>query len=218
MKLLLTSAGLTNTSISKALFDLVGKKPEDTVLVFVPTASNFEQGDKEWVINDLVNIQKQGFKEVRIADISAVPESIWLPQFEAADILFFCGGNTFHLMEWINKSGLAKHLPRLLKTKVWAGISAGTMVTNPGLLLKLSQVVYDEDFDRTQDMPGLNLVDFYVLPHLDSPYFTKLREPLIREAAKDIKKKVYVLDDESALKVIDEKVEIVNEGKWFEIN
>ena len=47
MKLLLTSNGLANESISKALFELVGKKPEDTSLVFIPTASNVEIGDKE---------------------------------------------------------------------------------------------------------------------------------------------------------------------------
>ena len=34
MKLLLTSSGLTNKSIVKALFELVGKKPEDTTRMF----------------------------------------------------------------------------------------------------------------------------------------------------------------------------------------
>lgn len=218
MKLLLTSGGLTNKSISKALFELVGKKPGDTTLVFIPTASNYEQGNKDWLINDLVNIRKQGFKEVKIADISAVPESIWLPQFKAADILFFEGGNTYHLMEWINKSGLGNMLPELLKTKVWVGISAGSMVTNPDLSLKFSQVVYEEDFDRTEDMSGLNLVDFYVLPHLDSKWFPLLREKNIREASAGMKRKVYALDDNSALKVVGGDVEVISEGKWFSIN
>jgi len=39
MKLLLTSDGLTNNSIANALFSLTGKKPEETTVVFVPTAS-----------------------------------------------------------------------------------------------------------------------------------------------------------------------------------
>ena len=50
MKLLLTSGGITNKSIADALFDLVGKKPEDTSLVFIPTASNVEKGDKGWLL------------------------------------------------------------------------------------------------------------------------------------------------------------------------
>jgi peptidase E len=62
MKLLLTSGGITNKSIAKALFDLVGKKPEDTSLVFIPTASNVEIGDKSWFINDLMNLKKYMLK------------------------------------------------------------------------------------------------------------------------------------------------------------
>src|SRR5581483_6238353 len=107
MKLLLTSGGLTNNSIARALFELVGKRPEDTSLIFVPTASNIEMGDKGWLIDDLANLKRQNFKSIDIADISAVEQSIWQPKFEAADILFFEGGNTYHLMRWINRSGLA---------------------------------------------------------------------------------------------------------------
>ena len=47
MKLLLTSAGIKNKTIAKALFELVGKKPADISLVFIPTASNVEKGDKK---------------------------------------------------------------------------------------------------------------------------------------------------------------------------
>lgn len=46
MKLLLISGGITNKTIADALFDLVGKKPEGTSLVFIPTASNVEKGGK----------------------------------------------------------------------------------------------------------------------------------------------------------------------------
>src|ERR1044072_3218010 len=141
MKLLLTSNGLSNDSIARALFDLVGKKPGDTALVFIPTASNVETGDKDWFINDLINIHKQGFKSVSITDISAVPEDIWRPQLEQADILFFEGGNTYHLMRWINKSGLAKILPKLLEKRVYVGLSAGSMVASPDLSLRLSQII-----------------------------------------------------------------------------
>jgi dipeptidase E len=156
MKLLLTSAGLTNKTIANALFDLVGKNPEDISLVYVPTASNIEIGDKGWAIQDLMDVYKQNFKSVAIADISAVPESVWRPQFEGADVLFFEGGDTHHLMTWINKSGLKDLLPEFMKTKVWCGISAGSMVTTPDLATKISQAVYDEDLDKMGEMEGLN--------------------------------------------------------------
>jgi len=218
MKLLLTSGGLTNKSIVKALFGLVGKKPKDTSLVFVPTASNVETGDKGWFIDDLKNLQKQNFKSINIADISAVPENIWRPQFEEADILFFEGGDEYNLMEWINKSGLAKLLPKYLKTKVYVGLSAGSMVTNPDLALEISQTLYEEDLDRTEGMSGLNYVDFYFIPHLNSSHFPKLIEKNIRKLVKGISKKIYAMDDQSALKVVNGKVEVISEGKWFVIN
>ena len=217
MKLLLTSGGLTNKSIEKALFDLVGKEPEDTSLVFIPTASNVKMGDKDWFIDDLINIQKQNFKSVSIADISAVPEDIWRPQMEEADILFFEGGDTYHLMKWINKSGLVNILPEFLKTKVYVGSSAGSMSTNPDLVPKMSQIIYGDDMEE-KPMAGLNYVNFYFLPHLNSPHFPACIEEKIGEVAKTLSKKIYALDDQSALKVVDGKVEIVTEGKYLEFN
>lgn len=217
MKLLLTSGGLTNDSIAQALFDLIGKKPEDTKLVFIPTAANVQMEDKDWFINDLLNIRRQGFKEVMITDISAVSEDIWRPQLEAADILFFEGGNTYHLMHWIRESGLVNLLPELLKSKVYVGSSAGSMVTNPDLNDRLSKMVYDEDAGE-ENIAGLNYVNFYILPHFNSPFFPLRKKEIINEMIKTLSRKVYALDDNSALKVVDGKVEVITEGEYTEFN
>ncbi|MFH0755489.1 MAG: Type 1 glutamine amidotransferase-like domain-containing protein [bacterium] len=217
MKLLLTSGGIANKSIADALFSLTGKKPEDTTVVFIPTASNVEIGDKDWLINDLLNLKKLNFKSIKITDISAVDEKIWRPQLEQADVLYFEGGNTYHLMEWINKSGLINILSELLKDKVYVGVSAGSMVTSKNLL-RISQIVYGEDLDKDYEMVGLNYVDFYFLPHLNSPHFKSLGEDFIRKTLNGMTKKIYALDDNSALKIIDGKIEVISEGKWFVIN
>lgn len=218
MKLLLTSGGLTNPSIEKALFELVGKKPEETKLCFIPTAANVEIGNKDWFINDLININKQHFAEVSIVDISAVPEEIWRPQMEEADTLFFGGGNEYHLMEWIRKSRLAEILPELLKTRVYVGLSAGSMVTSKDLAKEVYDVVYEDDHGPAEAVPGLGYVNFYFMPHLDSQWFPKLREENIKKAISSITSKVYALDDQSALKVVDDKVEVITEGKYLEFN
>lgn len=218
MKLLLTSGGITNKSIEKALFDLVGKKPEETSVVFIPTASNMEKGDKTWLIDDLVYFKKQNFKSIDIADISAVQEDVWKPKFEEADILFFEGGNEYYLMEWIDKSGLKLVMPEFLENKVYVGVSAGSMVAGKNLDVKIMQTAYGEDFDKNQNMACMGLVNFNFFPHLNSPYFEKVREELMKEMAKEIQEKVYVLDDNSALKVVDGKVEVISEGIWFVAN
>ena len=136
---------------------------------------------------------------------------------EEADVLFFEGGNTYHLMKWMNKSGLTNLLPELLKTKVYVGLSAGSMVTSPDLALRLSQIIYREDMEE-EPMVGLNYVDFYFLPHLNSPYFPARMEENIKEAAKTLSKKIYALDDQSALKIVDGKIEIISEGKYLIFN
>ena len=218
MKLLLTSGGITNKSIADALFSLVGKKPEDITLVFIPTASNIETGDKDWFINDLLNLKNLNFKSIEITDISAVNEKIWKPSIEGADVLFFEGGNTYHLMEWLNKSGLANMLPNLLKEKVYVGVSAGSMVMSKDIAVKLALWLYEEDSPKTENIQCLNFVDFYFLPHLNSPYFKVRNDSFIRDITKDITKKIYVLDDDSALKIINGRVEVISEGKWFVIN
>lgn len=57
MKLLLTSNGISNPSIAQALLELLNKTLGETTVVFVPTASTIETGDKKWVIDDLWKIK-----------------------------------------------------------------------------------------------------------------------------------------------------------------
>lgn len=214
-KLLLTSGGLTNNSITRALFNLTGKAPEQTTVVVIPTASNLEEGDKGWFITDLINLYKQNFKSVEITDISAVDEKVWRPSLNRADVLFFAGGNTYHLMRWLNKTGLTDTLSTLLRDKVYVGVSAGSMVACPDLNLESSPEIREEDLLETEEMKGLGLVNFYFLPHLNSVGFKKMRKKNIKKAAKNITIPIYALDDESALKIIDDKIEVISEGNWY---
>ena len=218
MKLLLKSAGITNDKIAKALFELTGKKPEEITVAFIPTASNAEIGDKDWLISDLINLKKQHFGSIEITDISAIDEQIWKPSLERADVLYFEGGNTYHLMRWLERSGLSGPLVDLLQNKVYVGVSAGSMVTSPDLALKLSQVIYEEDMIETEVLEGLGLVDFYFLPHLNSEWFKKVRKENIEKVGKEMNHKIYALDDQSALKIDGDVVEVVGEGEWFMVN
>jgi dipeptidase E len=216
MKLLLTSNGLSNQSIAKALFELVGKSASETKIVFIPTAMNVTRGTKDWFINDLHNINKQGFKFVDIVDISALPKKIWQPRVEEGDVLFFSGGNTSHLMYWLKESGLAEMLPELLKTRVYAGISAGSIVTNPTIALSSEEkkIYYQENFGYSSE-EALHLVDIYTRPHYKSTSFPEARKEYIEKLAKETKKPIYILDDESALKIDGDNVEVITEGEYL---
>lgn len=218
MKLLLTSAGISNDSIKKSFFGLVDKKPEDISLAFIPTASNVQLGDKkDWLIKDFIVLKNLNLKSISIVDISAIERSIWEPQLNEADVLFFEGGNTFHLMEWVDKSGLKEIFLDLLETKIYVGVSAGSMILSPDLLLNTCQKLYKEDLQRVENMNGVNLVSFYILPHFNSKHFLRNKENIL-EATKDMKNKIYALDDNSAIEVIDNNIKIISEGEFFEIN
>lgn len=215
MKLFLTSAGLSNPSISNALEDLLEKPAKGVRLAFIPTAANVEPGDKSWMIDDLNNFRKAGF-EVDIVDISAVSKDIWLSRLQEAEVLFLGGGNTFHLMHWVKQSGLQKELPTLLKTRIYAGISAGSCIAGP-TIYNPAQNLFGEKYEL-EIKEGLGLVNFQFIPHLNSPYFDKIREENLREASKDLTEPVYALDDNSALKIIDGNVEVISEGVWKKFN
>lgn len=218
MKFLLTSAGISNNSIKNSFLNLLGKKPEEASLVFIPTASNVEKGDKTWLIKDFVNFKNLNFKSFNIVDISAVDRSIWYPQIQEADVLVFGGGNTFYLMEWVEKSGLKDELLELLKTKVYVGISAGSMILSPDLMLNTLQKLYTEKLERIENIKGINFVDFYILPHyVSSPSSIRTKENIL-EAVKEIKNKIYALDDNSALEIFDNNIKIISEGNFLEIN
>ncbi len=215
MKLLLTSAGLSNKSIIDALEKLLGKSAKGIKLAFIPTAANVEPGDKSWMIDDLDNFRKSGF-EVDIVDISAVSKEVWLPRLESAEVLFFGGGNTFHLMHWVKKSGLIELLPELLKNRVYAGISAGSCIAGPTIYNSV-QNLFGEKYEL-EIKEGLGLVNFQIIPHLNSPYFKKIRKENLEVASKELKESVYAIDDNSAIVLEGKNVEVVSEGEWYKFN
>lgn len=208
MKLMLTSCGITNKSLAETLKKLVNK--EEIKIAFIPTAANVEEGEKDWLINDFNNCEKLG--TVDIVDISALEKNIWLPRLKLANVIFVGGGNTEHLVKWMKKSGFAEELPELLKTRVYVGISAGSIALSKDLYC-VSTTIYEEK--EPPYLEGLEYVNFYVLPHLNSPYFPKAREDVIEKIKHNFDLELYALDDDSAIVFNDGKIEVVSEGKWI---
>ncbi len=217
MKMLLTSGGLENDSIVNALRGLVGTPLEGVKLAFVPTAANAEEGDKGWLINDLNACKKLGF-EVDIVDISASPKEVWKPRLEATQVIFVEGGNTFHLMHWVRASGLQGFLPELLKTRVYVGVSAGSVIAGSSLQFSRSEKADAERIDGPIAEDGLGLVDFCVEPHIGSQYFPELTFEYVKKEAEETGETIYALDDQSAVQVIDGEVAVISEGKWEKSN
>jgi len=216
MKLLLTSAGIQNQSIAKAILDLVGLPASKISLAFIPTAANVEENDKGWLIDDLVHFQQQGYDFIDIVNIAAVPRKIWQPKLEKANLLCFGGGNAQYLARIIRESGLRDLFPTLLKTRVYMGISAGSMVAGQFLSREMLEIVYPESKFEGKLEPALNFVNCNFFPHLNSPGFPYIREKVLR-SLEGLSAPLYALDDQSALKVVDGKIEVVTEGQFLKI-
>ena len=110
-------------------------------------------------------------------------------------------------------------LADLLKTRVYAGISAGSIVASRTLDLSNDEkkAWYKENFGYETNK-GLGLVDFYIRPHFGAESKELVTPDYLTEKAKKLGKTVYGLDRDSTLKVIDGKVEVVSEGLFVKFN
>jgi dipeptidase E len=215
LKLLLTSGGVTNTSIRRALVDLLGKPTADATALCIPTAQwghpmcgpvsarGFVSGLPPW--GGLTSME---WKSLGLLELSALPTigaERWVPWVEEADVLLVDGGDATYLCHWMRESGLADLLPAMTDT-VWVGVSAGSMVMTPRI---------GADFVGWSSAPDdrtLGIVDFSIFPHLDA--FPSNTMAAADNWASGIGGPVYVLDYESAIKVTGGTVEVVSEGNW----
>ncbi|MDB5188072.1 MAG: hypothetical protein JWO50_592 [Candidatus Kaiserbacteria bacterium] len=210
MKLLLTSAGITNQSIADSLIDLVGKKVEDIKIGFIPTAANIEKGNKDWFIRQFIDLYAYGFTWIDIVDIS-IPEIDWKNRFAETDVIMVSGGNTFYLLEQIRKAGFAEWLKTIQDTKVYVGISAGSIVATPSIAIAAVDNG-DINYSNLTDLNGFGLVDFEVSPHTPEQVSNEGNLNYIKSSGA----KLYGIDNQSAIRVVDGEVGAVSEGVWIE--
>lgn len=215
MKLLLTSAGVKNPSIHQALVELLGKPIAESNALCIPTAQyghpmcgpasawRFIAGRSALPMCDL------GWKSLGILELTALPsldEQRWVPWVREADVLLVDGGDATYLSHWMRQSGLADLVPSLPDT-VWVGLSAGSMVMTPRIGEDFVEWTPPEGGDRT-----LGIVDFSIFPHLGMlPHNTMASA---EKWAAEIGGPAYAIDDETAISVVDGRVEVVSEGSW----
>lgn len=218
MKLLLTSAGVSNPSIREALVELLGKPIAESSALCIPTAQyghpwvgpgtkawNFISGNSDLPMVDL------GWKSMGVLELTALPsidEERWVPLVRETDALLVAGGDVLYLCHWMRESGLADLIPSLTDT-VWVGLSAGSMVMTPEV---------GDDFIQWRPPSGddstLGLVDFSICPHLapDGEPGNSMAEA--EQWAAGISGPAYAIDDQTAFTVVDGAVEVVSEGTW----
>jgi len=225
MKFLLTSGGITNDSIRNALVDLLGKPIAESSALYIPTAlyanpngpamaARLIRGETNTAPfpDGFISLCDVGWKSLGVLELTALPsldEERWLPLVQETDALLVEGGDPLYLCYWMRQSGLADLLPKLGRETVYVGLSAGSMVMAPSI---------GEDFVRWKPPTGgdrtLGLVDFAMFPHLDHPEMPGNSMANAEKWAAGMPVPSYLIDDQTALKVIDGAVEVISEGHW----
>lgn len=218
MKLLLTSGGVTNSSIRNALVDLLGKPIAESNALCIPTAQwghpmcgpasarGFVVGGPPW--NHMVGL---GWKSVGLLELTALPTigaARWVPWVQEADVLLVDGGDATYLCYWMRESGLADLLPSLSET-VWVGVSAGSMVMTPRI------GAYFMEWRSAPDDKTLGIVDFSIFPHLD--FFPTNTLAHAERWVADIGVPAYAIDEQTAIQVVDGAVTVISEGQWHQL-
>jgi dipeptidase E len=129
--------------------------------------------------------------------------------------LLVWGGDVLYLCYWMRQPGLADLLPSLSEL-VYVGVSAGSIAMTPyncDAEFDLQYVPAGSDQAREGDR-ALGLVDFALRVHLDREGFEDASMVNIEKWASEIPAPTYAIDDQSAIKVADGKVEVVSEGNW----
>ncbi len=215
MKLLLTSGGVTNPSIRRALVEMLGKPIEESTALCIPTA---EYGhplctpEIGWrFVAGPDSMTALGWKSVGLLELTALPSMAgrrWVPWVENADALLVDGGDATYLAHWIRESGLLDVFPRLAET-VWVGVSAGSMVMTPRIGPDFVSWDGSETGDRT-----LGIVDFSIFPHLGHPSFPENSLAHARKWAEGIDDPAFAIDDQTAIRVVGADVDVISEGHW----
>lgn len=216
MKLLLTSAGMTNDAIANALSELAGRPLSELSIIHIPTAMNSWGDDKGWAIDNLVNLQKRHFKSLDILDIAAVPPEVWKPRLAAADIISVGGGDEQYLAKVFREIGMKEFLLSIPENKVYMGTSAGSMVAGRYLPYEVLKIIYpEEDFGNLLENP-MGFYDFLFIPHLNSEWFTHVTKENLEKLKEKFEYSAYATDDETAIKINGTSIEIVGEGGHWE--
>ncbi len=217
MKLLLTSAGIKNTSIYDTLVDMLGKPVAESSALCIPTATyaipngagiawRFISGREA-----STPMCELGWNSLGVLELTALPsidEGLWVPLVQKTDVLLVNGGDPLYLAYWMRRSGLAGLLPWLSET-IYVGLSAGSMVMAPNIGEEFIGWTPPTGGDET-----LGMVDFAIFPHLDHEMLPDNSTADAERWAASMPVPGYAIDDETAIKVVGGAIEVVSEGHW----
>ena len=158
---------------------LIKEEIDNKKVAFIPTAS-LHEGYTGYVGSARKLFKKLGASVTEI-DISTEAYSTIQSVFEETDVIYFTGGNSFFLMDQLRKTETDELLKKeLANGKLMIGESAGAIICAPTIQYIEQMDEKPEDYSQ-EDNEGLDLIDFYVLPHYLTAPFKKITERIMAE-------------------------------------
>jgi len=166
-QLFLTSSSDT---VMNDIVKKLDKQPQDYNIAFIDTASEVEDGDHWWVRAEKDKLSKVGFNDIDEFSISGMTKNEVKSRLADKDVIYFCGGNTFYLLDQVIKTGTDKIIRQKIKEGViYIGSSAGSMIV--GRRIDLVCTIADKSKAPDLKSNGLGIVDVAILPHWGSDDF-----------------------------------------------
>ena len=199
-------ASVAEKSIDK-LIEHLPSSPKNLKVAFVPTAAT-PYKDKWFVKLDRDKLEKLGFNLIDV-ELESKTEKQLTKELEGVDVIFVEGGNTFYLLQEARKSGFDKIVKKLMeKGVVYIGYSAGSVLACPTIYI-IRSIDDPTKAPELKSYDGMSLVDFIVLPHFGEKEYKSKYEQMRPEIEK-LKYKVFKLNDNQAVLVKGNKIEVVN--------
>lgn len=196
MKLFLASE-VKNPLSFPALTEYVGGRWSNKKILYIPTAANGEQPQRDWHDSGTWHLIQTLGAHVEVLELEKTLAADVPTYLKNVDVIWFAGGMTGYLLYWIRRVKLDTHLPELLHNGcLYVGSSAGSMIASP------TQTVTEWYIGETEPgaslLPGLGLVDFEIYPHFSEELLPQIQAHFKGD-------KLYLLKDGDAL-IVENKV------------
>ena len=146
-----------------------GEEIKGKRITFIPTASLVEEV-RFYVDDDRKAFEELGIIVEELEITAASPDKI-LEVLNRNDYIFVSGGNVFYLLQELRRKGADILITEQIRAgKLYIGTSAGSVILCPDIEF-VKEMDYNYTAPELQSFTGLNIVDFYILPHyLDFPF------------------------------------------------
>jgi dipeptidase E len=209
VKAILFSSDFMGLNATKELEKLVGKPAKDINFAIINEACAVEDDDDNSFFVDGMHFIKHHFGKFNLVNFLALNIDEIVKRIEKADVIFCFGGNTEYLKTVFDKTGFSAVLPKLLKTKVWCGSSAGSMILGKMINYKWQSKLFG-DFDDYGAKNYLDLLDFSILPHLTGgDLMSDDKDKVVFDISANTDWDIYALSDWSAVLVDGNNVRVI---------